>query len=76
MPISERALDMVLPGLKGNDMEILVIALFVCLIVSFVIWGYFAVQTLRNKQPIWKMLISLLAVQIFNLLIQLVGGLS
>lgn len=52
-------------------MEILTIILFVGLIVSFVMWGYFAVQTLRHKQPIWKMLVALVAVQIFNLFIQL-----
>ena len=54
-------------------MEILIIILFVGLIVSFVIWGYFAIQTLRNKQPMWKMWASLVVVQIFNLGIQLVG---
>lgn len=70
MPVSER--NMVLPGLKGNDMEILAIVLFACLIISFVLWGYFAIQTLRQKQPIWKMLVSLVAVQILNLGIQLV----
>lgn len=54
-------------------MEILIIILFAGLIVSFVIWGYFAIQTLRNKQPMWKMWASLVVVQIFNLGIQLVG---
>ena len=53
-------------------MESLTIILFAGLIVTFVIWGYFAIQTLRNKQPIWKMWFSLAAVQIFNLGIQLV----
>ena len=52
-------------------MEFLTIILFVGLIVSFVMWGYFAVQALRNKQPIWKMLVALVAVQIFNLFIQI-----
>lgn len=47
-------------------MEFLTIILFVGLIVSFVMWGYFAVQALRNKQPIWKMLVALVAVQIFK----------
>lgn len=31
-------------------MKFLTIILFVGLIVSFVMWGYFAAQTLRNKQ--------------------------
>lgn len=57
-------------------MEFLTIILFVGLVVSFVMWGYFAVQALRNKQPIWKMLVALVAVQIFNLFIQLMRAFS
>lgn len=57
-------------------MEFLTIILFVGLIVSFVMWGYFAVQALRNKQPIWKMLVALVAVQISNLFIQLMRAFS
>ena len=57
-------------------MEFLTIILFVGLIVSFVMWGYFAVQALRNKQPIWMMLVALVAVQIFNLFIQLMRAFS
>ena len=46
---------MVLPGLKGNIMEILLIILWAASFASFVMWVYFAVQTWKDKQHLWKM---------------------
>ena len=63
---------MVLLGLKGNDMEILMIILYVLFLVSFVIWIYFFVQTVRKKQPIYKMCIWIAVVSMINIAIQII----
>lgn len=63
---------MVLPGLKGDNMEILLIALYVAFFITFVIWGYFMVQSIRGKQPVWKIWVCVAAMWIFNIGIHIV----
>ena len=58
---------MVLPGLKGNNMEILLTTLFVAFWVTFVTWVYLAVQVFRRKQPAWKMWVCVAVIWILNI---------
>ena len=53
-------------------MEILMIILYVLFLVSFVIWIYFFVQTVREKQPIYKMCIWIAVVNMINIAIQII----
>lgn len=63
--------DMVLPGLKGNNMEALLIVLYTLFFASFVIWIYFCVQSIRGKHPLSKMWIWVVVINAVNIAIQI-----